>query len=514
MAQIELRLSSKIQKETGKSEIMIRFFYTKHDFYANSEVFVDPSFFEYYVDRKKTVNPKKPLPENKNTTTLDKAKKNGWAVRKSGIIMTSNRQIKTAEVAYHEAQAKRIAVIEDAIINAYNSEPNKDGLTSKWLKGIIYKCNHPEHYIVEEKKTFYDYAEEYITVPHGGRATPLAEAHQRAFRVLIRAVARYEGFIRATDKERPNYHFDINTITRDDLEDFSSYLKNEHTLKEEYPKLFKKLLTSYPISIKNGQYTLRGRGDNTVKNMLSRLKTLFLYFVERGYTKNRPFDGYVIGMAIYGTPVYITIEERNKIADTDLAAIWETMPKEERDLARMPIKTLIAQRDIFIFQCFVGCRVGDLVKFTDNYISNGILVYTPHKTKDESEQVVQARVPLHPKALALIEKYRGVDSQGRLFPFVTSRRYNDALKVIFKMAGITRNVEVRNPKTGENEIVPINTIASSHLARRTFIGNAYFKVSDPNLIGKMSGHVDGSKAFKRYRKIEDDTLRDVINLLD
>ena len=71
----------------------------------------------------------------------------------------------------------------------------------------------------------------------------------------------------------------------------------------------------------------------------------------------------------------------------------------------------------------------------------------------------------------------------------------------------------RNPLTGENEIRPINEIASSHLARRTFVGNAYFKVSDPNLIGKMSGHVDGSKAFKRYRKIEDETLKNVIDMI-
>ena len=39
------------------------------------------------------------------------------------------------------------------------------------------------------------------------------------------------------------------------------------------------------------------------------------------------------------------------------------------------------------------------------------------------------------------------------------------------------------------------------------------KVSHPNIIGKMSGHVEGSKAFSRYRKIEDSTLLDVINQL-
>ena len=124
---------------------------------------------------------------------------------------------------------------------------------------------------------------------------------------------------------------------------------------------------------------------------------------------------------------------------------------------------------------------------------------------------MQARVPLHPKALALVEKYNGVDAKGRLFPFISPQKYNDAIKEIFAEVGINRNVVIRNPKTGENEIKPINEIASSHLARRTFVGNAYFKVSDPNIIGKMSGHVEGSKAFSRYRKIEDSTLLDVIN---
>ena len=127
---------------------------------------------------------------------------------------------------------------------------------------------------------------------------------------------------------------------------------------------------------------------------------------------------------------------------------------------------------------------------------------------------MQARVPLHSKALELIKKYEGQDKMGRLFPFITEQRYNDAIKAIFTMAEIKRNVEVRNPLTGENELRPINEIASSHLARRTFVGNAYFKVTDPNLIGKMSGHVEGSKAFKRYRKIEDETLKNVIDLLD
>lgn len=119
-----------------------------------------------------------------------------------------------------------------------------------------------------------------------------------------------------------------------------------------------------------------------------------------------------------------------------------------------------------------------------------------------------------PKAEELIAKYKGVDKEGRLFPFITAQKYNDAIKKIFALAGITREVIVRNALTGENEARPLNEIASSHLARRTFVANLYNKVADPNIIGRMSGHVEGSRAFVRYRNIEDETLRSVIGLID
>ena len=219
-----------------------------------------------------------------------------------------------------------------------------------------------------------------------------------------------------------------------------------------------------------------------------------MFFVEEGITRNRPFDGVKIGTAKVGTPIYISIEERNKIADCDLEKKWTEMDDEFHKNCNLPLQTIVTCRDIFIFHCFIGCRVGDLLKLTPKHIEKGILVYTPHKTKD-GEEAIQARVPLHPKAVELIKKYKGKDEKGRLFPFISADKYNDAIKTIFTLAEITRNVEVRNPLTGENELRPINEIASSHLARRTFIGNAYFKVTDPNLIGKMSGHVEGSKAF-------------------
>lgn len=52
------------------------------------------------------------------------------------------------------------------------------------------------------------------------------------------------------------------------------------------------------------------------------------------------------------------------------------------------------------------------------------------------------------------------------------------------------------------------------MARRTFVGTLYKQVKDPNLVGKLSGHVEGSRAFARYRNIDDQMIKGMTNLLD
>lgn len=510
MAQIELRLSSKVDKETGRAEVLLRFYNGKaFDLYAGSGLYIKPEHFEYFVDRSKTERQGIRVNAKTITLTQKEAEKKGYCLRKSGVIIFRER-IETEDVKHDKGERDKLEELKAHIIEKFESKEKT--ITKDWLKNVVENYSHPQNDVNDEKKkTFAELAEEYYTKPHGGRQTSLSNDQQRAYKVLIRAVSRYEGFVKFSANKL--YSFDIDTITRTDIAGFADFLKNEKSLSERYPTQFAKLMMDYPLAIGEGHSVLRGRGENTVKNMLDRLKSLFRYFVEMGYTTNRPFDGYKIGAEHYGTPIYITISERNKIADADLSTAWESMDKDDKKKARMPLKSLLEQRDIFVFHCFVGCRVSDLIKLTEKNINNGILTYTPHKTKDAGKKQVQPRIPLHEKALALIEKYKGVDTKGRLFPFITPQRYNDAIKAIFKLAGIIRNVEIRNPLTGENEFVPIDTIASSHLARRTFIGNAYFKVQDPNLIGQMSGHAEGSQAFKRYRKIEDSTLKDVIDLI-
>ena len=167
---------------------------------------------------------------------------------------------------------------------------------------------------------------------------------------------------------------------------------------------------------------------------------------------------------------------------------------------------------IFIFQCCIGCRVSDLFKLTENNVIKGAVEYIPHKTKGERQNVV--RVPLNTRAVVLMKKYKGMDRKGRLFPFVSAQKYNDDIKEIFRLCGMTRLVTVVNSVTGKEEQRPINEVASSHMARRTFVGNLYKQVKDPNLIASMSGHAEGSKAFNRYREIDDELKKEVVSLID
>ena len=149
-------------------------------------------------------------------------------------------------------------------------------------------------------------------------------------------------------------------------------------------------------------------------------------------------------------------------------------------------------RDIFMFQCLIGCRVSDLNRLTKANIVDGFVEYIPQKTKMEHANTV--RLPLNQKAREILERYK--DLENALLPRFSHFGYNKKIKEILKYVGIDRKV------------------ATTHTARKTFIGNLYRQVKDPNLIASMSGHSEGSRAFARYRKIDDEMKKELVNLLD
>lgn len=53
-----------------------------------------------------------------------------------------------------------------------------------------------------------------------------------------------------------------------------------------------------------------------------------------------------------------------------------------------------------------------------------------------------------------------------------------------------------------------------YVAGKTFCGNLYRSVKDPDLVGSLSGHAHGSAAFTRYRDIDDDMKQELVRELE
>ena len=196
----------------------------------------------------------------------------------------------------------------------------------------------------------------------------------------------------------------------------------------------------------------------------------------------------------YGSPIFLTLE--------DVMQIYNT---------RMSTPALAAQKDVFIFQCNVGCRVGDLLRLKKTDVINGAIEYIPTKTIKESARTVV--VPLNKVAQEIVDRYAELPGD-QLLPFVSAVNYNEDIKEIFKQSGITYLVTELDTVTRTEKKIHINEIASSHMARRTFIGNIYKLVKDPNLVSALTGHVEGSRAFSRYRTIDIDMKKDLVKILE
>jgi len=343
-----------------------------------------------------------------------------------------------------------------------------------------------------ESQDFYKLITQYCEVKH------LAPSRKRTYLTLARQLRRFELYQQAVVKS--DFVLNYDSLKTEDLDAFRSFVFNEAKLSKKSPALFKRIAAEAPYGCNDKRpKKVVERSTNYIVTLMKRLAAVIHWLIYAKKTTNNPFEGFVYDREVYGNPIYLTKEERNMLTTADLS--------------NEPL-IIQQQRDIFVFQCHVGCRVGDLLTFMPANVSiNGILEYVPKKTRHLSTPT-KVRVPLDNTALALIDKYKGVDQKGRLFPFISAQKYNERIKMVLEKCGLTRIVQVRNAKTGNYEAKPICQVAASHMGRKTFIGVTYKLTHDPNIIGKMTGHVEGSKAFCRYRAIDDDDLRDLITRMD
>ena len=388
-----------------------------------------------------------------------------WNAKEGCVIVPRLETAEQRELASLDAQLLKLS---HYLIERF-SEADKEFIDARWMQRAIRTFHHPETTgkcprLLDAYDRFLAYSESRVSLSR----------YQR-YKVIGLALRRWERYAQTT--------LLTDDIDKDDLRDFENFVTTEHRIAKD--RRWRDLY--------DGDVPCQ-RSRNTVVEYLCVFRTFYHWAKREGLTRNEPFETFHIDAALYGTPFYITTEEVEQLYHADLSG----RPQ------------LAIQRDIFVFQCQVGCRVGDLLRFVQSDVTDGILEYIPGKTRGENPRTV--RVPLNATAREIAARYAS-DAYPRLLPFISSQKYNDAIKDAFKLAGLTRPVTVLDPLTRQEVKRPLNEVASSHLARRTFIGNLYKQVKDPNLIASMSGHAEGSKAFARYRAIDDTMKTELVDLL-
>lgn len=459
MATITFSISPKVDKILGKQEILVRFYHGRINQRGKSRIY---TLSEYWDDE---------IQSNK----IPKIR-----------VMSQDKLALVKELEQMNGQLKSLS--EFIMTEFFNVERGKTALDKKWLSTTIDRFYTKDADVSEEpaeEEKMLDVFHRYIEVVH-----KMADSQRTQHRVIYRALKRFTLYTGTS--------IEFADFTADTLRELEDFLLTEHKfigvdddgkpsiINKRYEKVYKMVPESR---------LPKQRGKNTVIKLMSRLRTFMIWAHKNKYIADYPFDDYDMGTPMYGTPFYLTKEERNKL----YAAKFPKNPG------------LDVQRDIFVFQCFIGCRIGDFMKMTKDNVINDAIEYIPRKTKEG--RPITVRVPLSKTAKEILARYPKNDGN-KLLPFICEQDYNRDIKKMIRLAGIDRVVTTINTITREEEKHPIWEVASSHMARRVLVGNLYKEVKDPNLIAKISGHVENSRAFNRYRDIDEEMAKEVVMKLE
>lgn len=346
-------------------------------------------------------------------------------------------------------------------------------LSSENLSEEINRLRYADKNSAKKNDSFFDLMDKWMDEV---KVSPGRYRHYKALKNILR---RYQAYKRIS---RPRFELTTKALNSDLLLEVETYILDEGEIAENMPELYEGRV-------------FNPRSQNYASGQMRILRAFTHWLQLKKIITDNPFEEFSIKEEIYGTPIYISIEERNKLYNYDFSFN----------------RAIETQRDVFVFQCLIGCRVSDLMALTKNSVINGAIEYIAGKTKDNLP--ITIRVPLNDTAQDILYKYRGYPGE-KLLPFISATKYNKAIKQAFTIAKLDRTVIVLNPVTRLPEQKPLYQVVSSHTARKTFIGNLYNKVKDPDLIASMSGHVEGSKAFKRYRAIEEDVKKELVGMLE
>ena len=155
------------------------------------------------------------------------------------------------------------------------------------------------------------------------------------------------------------------------------------------------------------------------------------------------------------------------------------------------IKKYTEIRDLFILQCLVGQRIGDMQKFFngDNEMDEeaGTISIIQQKTK------ARAIIPLLPLAKEIISKY---ENKELLYYKERKSIVNEALKEVAEQAGLDEPITYE--ENGIKQTQPLYKLLHTHTARHTFITILCRKGIPKETVIIATGHEDTKMKDKVY----------------
>jgi integrase len=257
-----------------------------------------------------------------------------------------------------------------------------------------------------------------------------------------------------------------------------------------------------------------GLSNNYVNKLFSNLKIFLSWSKEQRFiTETKRFKP--LKMVRNDVLVYLNTEEVKKMYDYneyDYPKTYtncELVKDVDKDGKTIYWNNLELIKDIFTFQCSVGCRWGDIHKMNVGMfkIEKGFFVWTMEKTKDN------VIVPENPVSLGIFRKYsKNKSLSQKLFPKYSQPNFNLHLKDIGKELGFKRLVKREimvggELRKGTEKDVFTYELLSSHSGRRSFIKNLIdMGTMDNWSIMKLSGHKTLS-SFQKYVSVNKEDIK-------
>jgi len=231
--------------------------------------------------------------------------------------------------------------------------------------------------------------------------------------------------------------------------------------------------------------TKNGNANNTIMRKIKNLRTIYGQAITDKWAEYpNPFDAYKIHL----DPVdraKLTMEEIGKL---------EALTLDKG-------KVLDNARNAFIFAFYAhGMRFGSVFTLEWNMINDNVLRYQMDKGKKFREIV------LHPKALAILEQYRG--SERWVFPFC-KRPWRDE-EDFMNMKG-SANALVNGALKIVAELAGIEKVISTHVARHSFAYLLKTKRVDGHIIQDALGHSSLGITESYLKSLDDDVINEAVN---